>query len=221
MPVITPAFPAMCSTHSITLSTKAVMMQEFERADKIVRGVYDGQKSWGALFKRHSFFTEDHKYYLSVIAASRSKEENSTFSGLVQSKVRLLVQGIDEGQTGIEVARPYIDSFERYHRCRNEEEVEEVNKGNLKYMIPASEVPEPSTTTDMIIYTTTFYIGLTLPAGMTPPRRSSDRRSSTDIHEEKAQLDISYPTNQFRSKVIQSDLFNEATMSVKVVHTRK
>jgi poly(A) polymerase len=221
MPVITPAFPAMCSTHSITDSTKDVMMKEFERADRIVRDVYAGQKPWKTLFGRHSFFTQDHKYYLSVVAASRSKEENSTFSGLVQSKVRLLVTGIDDGQTGIEVARPYTDSFERYHRCKTEEQIEEVNKGSLDYMISASEVPEPSTTDDFIIYTTTFYIGLTLPAGMTPPRRSSSRPASTDKQEERSQLDISYPASQFRNKVTDSNLYDHRTMSVRVVHTRK
>jgi len=197
------------------------MMEEFLRADSIVRDVYTGHKSWSALFDRHSFFTKDHKYYLSVVAASRTKEENSTFSGLVQSKVRLLVAGIDEGQTGIEVARPYIEGFERYHRCKNEDQVAEVTKGSLDFMITASEMPEPGTTEDFIIYTTTFYIGLVLPAGMFPPRKQSSPRSSTDKKKERSKLDISYPTNQFRSKVTDSGLYDEATMSIKVVHTRK
>lgn len=142
------------------------MMEEFERADGIVRDVYAGKKSWAALFQRHSFFTKDHKYYLSIIAASRSKAADLTFSGLVQSKVRLLVQGIDEGQTGIDLARPYTEGFERIHRCKNEDQVTEVTKGNLDYMIPASEAPDPDTTEDHIITTTTFYIGLRLPQGM-------------------------------------------------------
>ena len=221
MPVITPAFPAMCSTHSITISTKQVMMEEFQRADRIVRDVYAGRKSWATLFDRHSFFTQDHKYYLSVVAASRSKEDNSTFSGLVQSKVRILVTGIDEGQTGIDVARPYNDSFERYHRCRTEEQVEEVKKGSLDYMISSSEAPEALTPEETIMYTTTFYIGLTLPLGMTPPQRSSSCRSSTDKGTERSTLDISYPAEQFKGKVTDSNLFNSDTMSIRVVHTRK
>lgn len=142
------------------------MMQEFERADKIVYEIYSGKKSWDALFERHSFFTKDHKYYLSVVAASRSKDADSTFSGLVQSKVRLLVKGIDEGQAGVEVARPYTKSFQRVHRCATEDEVDKVIQGNLDYMIkdPSASLEENST--DHIIYTSTFYIGLTLPPGM-------------------------------------------------------
>jgi poly(A) polymerase len=141
-------------------------MEEFTRADSIVRDVYEGKASWKALFNRHSFFTKDHKYYLSVIAASRTKEADLTFHGLVQSKVRILVTGIDDGQTGIDIARPYIDGFDRVHRCKNEDQVDAVTKGSLEYMIPASDVPEPGTSADHIIYTCTFYIGLRLPLGM-------------------------------------------------------
>lgn len=143
-------------------------MEEFARADGIVRDVYAGKKSWSALFKKHSFFTKDHKYYLSVVAASRSKTADVTFSGLVQSKVRLLVLGIDEGQTGIELARPYTKGIERIHRCKNEDEVTEVTKGSLDHLIAASDVPEDGTSEDHIIYTTTFYIGLRLPLGPSP-----------------------------------------------------
>jgi poly(A) polymerase len=174
MPVITPAFPAMCSTHTITPSTKQIMMEEFVRGDRIVRDIYNGQASWDSLFTRHSFFTKDHKYYLSVIAASRTKEADVTFHGLVQSKVRILVQGIDDGQTGIDIARPYTDGIERVHRCKNEDQVEAVTKGSLDYIIPGADIPEKGTTEDHIIYTMTFYIGLRLPAGMW---HSSERQS--------------------------------------------
>ncbi|KAF2124756.1 Poly(A) polymerase [Dothidotthia symphoricarpi CBS 119687] len=202
MPIITPAFPSMCATHTIGLSTRAIMMQEFERADKIVYEIHSGKKSWDALFERHSFFTKDHKYYLSVVAASRSKEANSTFSGLVQSKVRLLVKGIDEGQAGVEVARPYTKSFERIHRCANEDQVDRVIQGNLDYMVKDASTPLEDNSTDHIIYTSTFYIGLTLPP------------------EGAKSLDISYPVSDFKRTVMTSDMYNEDTMSVKVVHTR-
>jgi poly(A) polymerase len=170
MPIITPAFPSMCATHTVMPSTLRIMKEEFGRADKIVQHIFSGSKSWDALFERHSFFTKDHKYYLSVVAASRSKDANSKFSGLVQSKIRHIVKGIDDGQTGIDTARPYIEYFERFHRCKGEGQVQEVTQGVLDYMIPASEVPAegtvPADEDIRIIYTTTFYIGLTLPQGM-------------------------------------------------------
>lgn len=145
------------------------MKEEFGRADQIMQQIFANAKTWDALFERHSFFTKDHKYYLSVVAASRTKEASATFSGLVQSKVRHIVKGIDDGQTGISTARPYIKYFERFHRCK-EEQIPEVTQGSLDYMIPASEVPAegsaPANGNTVIIYTTTFYIGLTLPPGM-------------------------------------------------------
>jgi poly(A) polymerase len=205
MPIITPAFPSMCATHTVMPSTLRIMQDEFRRADKIMQHIFAGTKDWNALFERHSFFTHDHKYYLSVVAASRTKEANSTFSGLVQSKIRHIVRGIDDGQTGIETARPYTNYFERYHRC-NDEQFAEVAQGSLDYMIPASELPAdgsaPADDGTKIVYTTTFYIGLTLPP------------------EGAKSLDISYPVSQFKSYITDSDLYDEKLMSVKVVHTR-
>lgn len=170
MPIITPAFPSMCATHTVMPSTLRIMQEEFGRADKIVQHIFAGSKDWAALFERHSFFTKDHKYYLSIVAASRNKDAHSTFSGLVQSKVRWIVKHIDDGQTGIETARPYIEYFERFHRCKDEDEVEKVSQGNLDYMIQASEVPAEGVALAngnvQIMYTTTFYIGLAIPPGM-------------------------------------------------------
>lgn len=145
------------------------MQEEFGRADKIVQHIFAGSKSWDSLFERHSFFTKDHKYYLSVVAASRTKEASATFSGLVQSKVRWIVKHIDDGQTGIQTARPYTGYFERVHRCKDEDEVDKVSQGNLEYMVSASEVPAegsaPANGDTHMIFTTTFYIGLVIPPG--------------------------------------------------------
>ena len=160
-------------------STLRIMKEEFGRADKIMQHIFAGTKPWDALFERHSFFTKDHKYYLSVVAASRSKEGSATFSGLVQSKVRHIVKGIDDGQTGIDTARPYIEYFERVHRCKDDDQAFEVSQGNLDYMIPSSELPKegnvPANGDARIIYTTTFYIGLTLPPGKFGDHVTSDK----------------------------------------------
>ncbi|KAF1947440.1 Poly(A) polymerase [Clathrospora elynae] len=210
MPIITPAFPSMCATHTVMPSTLRIMKEEFGRADKILQHVFAGTKKWDALFERHSFFTKDHKYYLSVVAASRTKEANSTFSGLVQSKIRHIVKGIDDGQTGVDIARPYIDYFERYHRCKDEDQIFQVCQGKLDHMIPASELPAegtaPANGDSHIMYTTTFYIGLTLPLGTATEGTKS--------------LDISYPVSQFKNFITDADKFDKETMSVKVVHTR-
>lgn len=206
MPIITPAFPSMCATHTIMHTTKAVMMDEFERADRIIGAILGGKKTWADLFERHTFFTKDHKYYLSVIAASRTKEADDLFAGLVQSKVRLLVKGIEDGDAGVERARPYIKGVDRVHRCVDEDQIERVVQGNTDYMIK-KDSPIANGTSDgekhhHTIYTTTFYIGLTLPDGAT--------RS----------LDISFPVSEFKRYITSSDIYNEDVMSVRIVHTR-
>ncbi|KAF2276848.1 Poly(A) polymerase [Westerdykella ornata] len=209
MPIITPAFPSMCSTHTVMHSTMSIMMDEFKRADAIVNQIHSGRKSWADLFERHTFFTKDHKYYLSVIAASRTKDAHDAFAGLVQSKVRLLVKGIEEGDAGVDIARPYIKSFERVHRCRNEDEVDRVIQGNMDYQVPKDSIQNGAAPANgdasneyHTIYTSTFYIGLTLPEGG------------------NKSLDISFPVAEFKRYVTMSDTYKQDLMSIRVVHTR-
>ncbi|KAI9833970.1 MAG: polynucleotide adenylyltransferase [Phylliscum demangeonii] len=131
MPVITPAYPSMCSTHNINLSTKKIICRELQRAARIVEKIFAKQLEWKDLFTRHTFFVNGYKYYLSVIAASRSKEAQLIWSGLVESKVRLLVQSLEHVES-IELAHPYIKGFDRIHRCRNGEEVDKVICGAVQ-----------------------------------------------------------------------------------------
>ena len=105
MPIITPAYPSMCATHNISMSTKAVILRELQRGGDIVDKIWAKQATWNDLFKKHSFFTNDYKYYLGVTASSRTKEAESVWSGLVESKVRHLVGALDRKPT-IAVAHP-------------------------------------------------------------------------------------------------------------------
>ena len=132
MPIITPAYPSMCATHNITMSTKAIIMRELERGREITDKIFMGQLQWKDLFTKHTFFTNDYKYYLSIVAASRTKDAQQVWSGHVESKVRLLVTNLDN-QGSIEVARPFNNGFDRVHHCKNEEEIEAVLGGDLKY----------------------------------------------------------------------------------------
>lgn len=169
MPVITPAFPAMCSTYTITQSTKKVMLKEFDRASSIAIDIIEKKKSWADLFETHTFFSKDHKYYLSIIAASRTKDSHETWSGWVNSKVRILAKGIDESEAGVECARPWMKSFERIHRCKTEDEVERVCQGKMDFVVKDQDeqlANGDSSEYPYTIFTTTSYIGMTLQEGM-------------------------------------------------------
>lgn len=145
MPIITPAYPSMCATHNITMSTKTIITRELEIGGDVTDKIFTGQKQWKDLFTKHTFFTQDYKYYLSIVAASRTKDAQHVWSGLVESKVRLLVSNLDN-QGSIAVARPFNKGFERVHHCKGEEQIDVATSGDLKYQ--AKDVK--TETTDMV-----------------------------------------------------------------------
>ena len=146
MPIITPAYPSMCATHNITYSTKKIILRELSRARGITNEIADGKLKWKDLFRKHTFFSEGYKYYLSVVAASRTKESQLMWSGLVESKVRRLVSGMEMSQSNVEIAHPFNKGFERIHRCRGDAEIERVQQGSLEYQAPDTKTE----TTDAI-----------------------------------------------------------------------
>lgn len=194
MPIITPSYPSMCATHNITKSTKEIICRELARGGNITDRIMMGKASWKDLFVKHTFFTKNYKYYLSVISASTTPAAQLIWAGLVESKVRLLVSNV-ENHESIALAHPFNKGFERVHKCSSEDEIEAVKEGNLQYQI--KEIPavttDPSHDTDLgiavkdqtgkvkdengnapkpepekkesLVYTTTFYIGLELREG--------------------------------------------------------
>src|SRR5579871_1559783 len=108
MPIITPAYPSMCSTHNITPSTKAAILGEMSKAADIVDRIITGNGSWKQLFQRHTFFTKDYRYYLTVKASCKDQEMSVKWSGLVESKIRHLVMNLEMLPEFIASARPYV-----------------------------------------------------------------------------------------------------------------
>lgn len=58
MPIITPAYPSMCSTHNVMHSTKSVMTNEFRKAADIVDRIMINKAKWEELFVKHDFFRQ-------------------------------------------------------------------------------------------------------------------------------------------------------------------
>jgi len=52
MPIITPAYPAMCSTHNVTASTQMIITSEFKRGAEIVDKIIIGTAEWSELFSK-------------------------------------------------------------------------------------------------------------------------------------------------------------------------
>ncbi|EFQ33262.1 uncharacterized protein GLRG_08406 [Colletotrichum graminicola M1.001] len=149
MPVITPAYPSMCATYNITRSAMTVIQQELQRGCDITDAIMLGRSPWSDLFVKHTFFTQGYKYYISVITSSTDKEAHKVWSGYVESKVRVLVQGLEQHQS-IALAHAFNKGYERRHRCKNEEEVHQVQAGNMSFLVRDDEDHDTSPAKDKI-----------------------------------------------------------------------
>ncbi|GAB1217830.1 hypothetical protein ATERTT37_007073 [Aspergillus terreus] len=208
MPIITPAYPSMCATHNVSMSTKNVILRELQRGGDMVDKIFMKQLTWNDLFARHSFFTKDYKYYLRITAASTTKEADSVWSGLVESKIRHLVGALDRKPT-IAVAHPFPKGFERIHVVSNEQEAEAVKNGSTAYQDKGQKTQMTDETNDpahqaaaqdqiekrevadtveakpkgesWTIYTTTYYIGLEMKPQPPGPGKSLDISADAQI----------------------------------------
>lgn len=138
MPIITPSYPSMCATHNVGRSSMAVIQQELERGVQISEEIMLGKRPWKDLFEKHTFFTNGFKFYLTVISSGRTKEAQNTWSGFVESRVRVLVQKL-ELHPSIALARPFNKGYDRVHRCKTDAQVEEIQTGNLAYMVKPTD----------------------------------------------------------------------------------
>ncbi|KAG5648740.1 hypothetical protein DXG03_000087 [Asterophora parasitica] len=206
MPIITPAYPAMCATHNVTASTQMIMTEEFKKGADIVDKVIIGKASWSELFERHDFFLK-YRYYLQVIASTGDPELQMKWSGTVESRIRQLVMKL-EYVDSLTLAHPFIKGFNRICYCLSEEEVQAVAQGEISDAI-ANRKKEDIEGKEgaSLVYSTTFYIGLAIEPkqpGAVGPRR----------------LDISYPTTEFTKMVKLWEHFDEAKMGIIVRHIK-
>ncbi|RPB29257.1 Poly(A) polymerase [Terfezia boudieri ATCC MYA-4762] len=198
MPIITPAYPSMCATHNITKSTKEIIMREMKRAAEIMDKIMIGEEEWSVLFKKHEFFTKGYKYYLAIVAASKDAEGQLLWSGMVESKLRLLVMNLEKLDT-IALAHPFNKGFDKVHYCHTDNEAEAIAKGGclgknlegVKSMpadlgkkdaagnSPPREGNGESEQGPMKVWTTTHYVGIEVHPNITK------------------RLDISWPVHEF------------------------
>jgi poly(A) polymerase len=99
MPVITPAFPAMNSTHNVTETTKRILLDEFRRGYEVVKNVEAQKVEWNEVHDPFPYFSQfRHFVWLEVLA--KSEEVYQKFSGWVESKLRILSKQL-EGLNGL------------------------------------------------------------------------------------------------------------------------
>ncbi|KAF9450935.1 Poly(A) polymerase [Macrolepiota fuliginosa MF-IS2] len=206
MPIITPAYPAMCSTHNVTQSTQMIMTEEFKKGADIVDKVIVGSASWSDLFAKHDFFHK-YRYYLQVIASTGNPDLQIKWAGTVESRIRQLVMKLEFVES-LTLAHPFIKGFDQVAYCLNEQEVRAVAQGEVSEAIKARKKEDIAGKEGAgPVHSTTFYIGLLIEPkqpGSVGPRR----------------LDISYPTTEFTKLVKMWEKFDESTMGIVVRHIK-
>ncbi|KAF9226885.1 Poly(A) polymerase [Gyrodon lividus] len=202
MPIITPAYPAMCATHNVTASTQMIVTEEFKKGADIVDRVIVGTASWSELFAKHDFFHK-YRYYLQVVASTDDSDLQIKWAGTVESRIRQLVMKLEYVDSLI-LAHPFIKGFEQMSHCISSEEVRQVAQGQISdAIIKRTKADMEGTQDASTVYSTTFYIGLLVepkPIGSVGPRK----------------LDISYPTREFTKLVKMWEKFEESRMGIFV-----
>lgn len=94
MPVITPAFPSMNSTHNVTETTKRILLDEFKRGCEAMSKVTVEPGSWKEVHEAQPFFTS-YKHFLWVEMLGLNEEVFKKFSAWVESKLRILTMQLE------------------------------------------------------------------------------------------------------------------------------
>ncbi|XP_074036271.1 poly(A) polymerase type 3 [Leptinotarsa decemlineata] len=97
MPIITPAYPQQNSTFNVTISTRAIMIEEFKQGLSITDDIMLGKSKWDKLFEQPAFFTK-YKHFIVLLVKAGNARDHLEWCGLVESKARILVAYLERNQ---------------------------------------------------------------------------------------------------------------------------
>jgi poly(A) polymerase len=166
MPLITPAYPSMCSTHNVSASTLKMIQTEFERGFVITSKIYNEGGSWSELFAPSDFFSK-FRYFIQVIAVSENEENQRLWAGFIEAKLRHLVIKL-ELEPDVDWAPPYCEGFEapptatleqayKAHWFDEPGTLSPSNPSLDKLSLPLESTDEKPPTK---FYSTAFYLGI-------------------------------------------------------------
>ena len=113
MPIITPAYPSMCSTHNVFQSTFDLICREFRRSTEIINNSINST-DFLQIFDNTDFFRK-YKLYINI-KVKADKESIKSWSGFVESKVRILCSKF-EAVESIVAAIPFPKPFIKDETC--------------------------------------------------------------------------------------------------------
>lgn len=210
MPIITPAYPSMCSTHNVMNCTFEIIQEELKRGQELIVRITNGEAKWADLFTKHTFFSQ-YQYYLQIIASCDDEEIQKKWSKTVESKGRQLVGKLEESGTLARV-HPFVKGFNKTYYTVTMQEHADIVLGNVPPAVAnrtEEEAKQIESNERQVIHTTTFYIGMEITR---PPP------SVTTTGPRK--LDISIPTSEFMKTARSWELYQNDIMGIAVRHIK-
>ncbi|CAH1642434.1 unnamed protein product [Spodoptera littoralis] len=94
MPIVTPAYPYQNSTFNVSSSTRTVMVEELKIGLATAEAIMKGRCGWQRLFEVPAFFNA-FEHFAVVLASSASQDDQLKWRGLVESRIRHLVESLN------------------------------------------------------------------------------------------------------------------------------
>jgi len=100
MPILTPAYPSMNSTHNVSVSTKSAILTELQKGLQITEALLKrdekGNKvhptlSWRRLFKKFNFFGA-YPHFVMITVLAKTDDLQNRWLGFAESKIRHFIQ---------------------------------------------------------------------------------------------------------------------------------
>ncbi|TPX74372.1 hypothetical protein CcCBS67573_g04356 [Chytriomyces confervae] len=194
MPIITPAYPSMCTTHNLSKSNFKLIMHEITRGATIVERISAGTASWEQLVEPLSFRTL-YEDYLQIVATSDSIEHQFVWSGWVESRIRQLSKRLET-----------LPNISLVHICT--QVYEKVMPQLPITESPANHSDQLVTHPSPLAHSSVFYIGLQL---------SENRIPARGVHPSSV-VDVSRPIQEFIELVQSGSMFSPDIMGISVRH---
>ncbi|ORX46786.1 Poly(A) polymerase [Hesseltinella vesiculosa] len=206
MPIITPSYPSMCTTHNVTKSTMAIIVGELKYAAETMDRIMYGAAPWSELFNPRDFFTA-YPHYLRLVVSSQSLGDLLSLSGYVESRLRGLVSSLEK-EPSIAMAHPFSDTHQDTVQCNTAKDLAKAI--GTKPTSIHSRFPF-----DITIHSKALYIGLYFRYKTSGKEREKRKRRSHFflilLGSEHARVDLTHRVNGFKHKMMQSEYMKNGT----------
>lgn len=92
MSIITPAFPCMNSSHTVSITSSQIIRNSFRKGYKTIKAIRNKQKEWDSLFEKVKFF-EKFPFFLEIsIVAKADQGDFLVWRGHYESRLRKFIR---------------------------------------------------------------------------------------------------------------------------------